>query len=84
MKAKCEKCGGETEIRFIEVNRPRGLKETFFRCNECNAHYTCFVTDKKVRRMQKEAEKMRGTGASVEKMQAEIAERMNTLKQALL
>lgn len=83
MEAICDQCGEETAIRFIEANRPRGLKETYFRCNECNAHYTCFVTDKKVRRMQKEVDKLRGTGVSIELMQYEINDRMNELKEEL-
>lgn len=83
MKAKCDRCGGETDIRFIEANRPRGLKETYFRCNECNAHYTCFVTDKKVRRLQKEVDKLRGNGVNVEIMQKEINDRMTELKKEI-
>lgn len=81
MRATCDKCGKDTPVVFKESRRPRGVRETFFKCRECRAHYTCFVTDKAVRRKHKEIKTLRGTGADVTLLQEEVNTRMDILKQ---
>lgn len=83
MDAICNYCDKETAVEFEERKHPRGLRETYFRCNRCGEHYTCFVTDARVRRLHKEVKAMRGKGASAEVKQAKINRRMDELKRKL-
>lgn len=84
MKSICDECGLETNVEFIEADRPRGIKETYFRCDMCGTHYTCFVTDAKVRRMQKDIDKLRGTGTDITAPQDEVGRLMAKLKETFL
>ncbi|HAM79796.1 MAG TPA: hypothetical protein DCO80_03185 [Ornithinibacillus sp.] len=49
----CDNCYQITKVVFKKRYLPKSIKETYFNCQECNKHYTSFVTDKKVRDLQK-------------------------------
>lgn len=80
MQAECNECKEMTNIKFVEAQRPLGVKETYFRCENCNEHYTCFVTNKKIRSMQKAVGRRRENGENVLDDQEEIGEMMKELK----
>lgn len=66
MDAQCRLCEEKTKVRFKEKQHPRGVKETYFRCEHCNERYSCFVTDGKVRKLQKEIDRIRRDKLSAE------------------
>lgn len=88
--AKCDHCGMMTTINFKERKHPEEIKETYFECVVCNHHYTCFVTDKKVRQMQNKAKNLRAVAKfrnvtdELLALQEKINNRMARLKQGLI
>lgn len=84
--AKCDHCGMMTTIKFKEKNHSGGTRETYFECVVCNHHYTCFVTDQKVRDMQSQAKRLRAVGKQKElqELQEKINQRMAKLKQTVV
>lgn len=59
MEALCNECRQETDVKFKTRKFGDGLVETFFKCRNCHVKYVAFITDKKVRRLQKETNKLR-------------------------
>lgn len=61
LTAICDECHQETPVKFKErkltgAGNPVG---TYFKCVNCYAKYTAFITNAKVRRLQKETNKLR-------------------------
>ena len=87
--ATCNHCENITTIEYKTKKHPKGLTETYFNCMVCNHHYTCFVTDKKVREMQKKAKnlrmvsKFRDVTNELQSLQEKINERMERLKKSV-
>jgi len=75
-----------TTIQFKTQDHPRGIKETYFKCQQCNKRYTCFVTNKAVRRKQKEIRSLTGLANTKirERLQNEVNQRMSELKSELI
>ena len=87
MEAKCVKCGEVSKVKIKERQLPKGLQETFIKCPECGDEQICFVTDAKVRRLQKDMANIRKHKTlsqqridTVERMHDEVVERMDRLK----
>lgn len=87
MKAKCTECNQMTKIAMQERKHPRGIHETYFTCDVCHVHTTCFVTNAKVRKLLAEVEKTRGKRiksalevAEMKRSQAKIESTMDELK----
>jgi len=53
MLVKCDECNQEFDVKFKKRKFGRGLEETYFKCGNCYVHTTCFITNGKVRRLQK-------------------------------
>lgn len=70
-KATCSECGLVTKIKYKTHKYGNGLEETFFKCRNCHVKYTCFVTDRKTRKLIKESNKLRDKGEN--KTAADIA-----------
>lgn len=83
---RCDNCGMMTTVNFQEKKHPHTLKETYFKCDVCGYHYTCFVTDKKVCNMQKQTKMLRlqGKQKELDQLQEKINKRMTMLKQKVL
>lgn len=88
--ALCNHCGKITDVVFKETHHPNKIRETYFKCQYCYYHYTSFVTDTKVRKMQKKAKDLRMSGRRTNKtqelfkLQEQINERMSWLKNNLI
>lgn len=86
IKAKCSDCGLDTEIKFKKRKFGDRLEETYFKCEACHVHTTCFITNAKVRKLQKEVAALRSelyktelTTSEIERKQVNIDETMNDL-----
>lgn len=84
--ARCDHCKNATTVKFKMILHPDGLEETFFECDVCGHHYTCFVTDQQVRDWQKEARRLRETKKQAEllELQEKINNRMAILKRRIV
>lgn len=85
MIARCDTCNNITTITYQTKEYPGSIQETYFECIVCHTHYTCFVTDKTVRRLHKQAKKLRETKQinKLNDLQKEINKRMVRLKSEL-
>lgn len=83
--ALCNHCGKITDVVFKEQSHLNNIKETYFKCEHCFYHYTSFVTDQRVRKLQRKKESLTGTHNIDNrlKLQDEINERMSRLKHNL-
>lgn len=86
---QCDNCRSVTDVKFKKAIHPNGIEETYFKCVSCHYRYTSFVTDKKVRKMQKKLKAMpRRADEEFIKMldekQLEINSRMSQLKYNLI
>jgi len=83
---RCDNCGMMTTVEFKEKKHKHTMIETFFNCVVCNHHYTCFVTDKKIRSMQKQAKilRLQRKQKELDALQEKINKRMTMLKQKVL
>ncbi|QGH35145.1 hypothetical protein GI584_14310 [Gracilibacillus salitolerans] len=79
MIAQCTNCGMPTTIQFKDQDHPKGIKETYFKCQHCHKRFTCYVTNKAVRAKQKEIRRTRDQ-ATRERLQLEVNQRMKELK----
>lgn len=82
-----ESCGKHFQITKFETKKhPRGIEETYFKCPHCFHHYTSFVTDSRVRKIQNMIKTMMDntqtpvSKVKLESMQQEINQRMSLLK----
>lgn len=83
---KCDHCSKFTKIEFKEKKHPNEIIETYFECEHCHHRYVCFVTDKKVRKMQRKKNGLKGNYNFQKRLdlQEEINERMDKLKHNLI
>lgn len=86
LTALCDQCGKITDIEFKVQKHPNDIKETYFKCEHCYFHYTSFVTDSKVRKMQRRKDSIKGIHNADKRLQIqeEINQRMINLKYNLI
>lgn len=77
--ALCNQCGKITDVEFEEQRHPNNIRETYFDCEHCYYRYTSFVTDKKVRKLQRKKDKTTIPEQRV-LLHEQISERMSLLK----
>lgn len=84
--ALCNHCGKITDVEFKEQPQPNNIKETYFDCEHCYYHYTSFVTDSKVRKMQRKKDALKGPHNADKRLQLheDIKQRMSLLKYNLV
>lgn len=80
--ALCNHCEKITDVVFKVKYHPNKIQETYFKCEHCYYHYTSFVTDAKVRKLQRKKDNIKGlhNAANRLELQEEINERMSQLK----
>lgn len=84
--ALCNNCGKITDVNYKKKRHPKEVRETYFKCEFCNKKYICFVTDKRVRKMQRKRDSLKGD-YNIDKrlqIQEEINERMARLKDSMI
>ena len=81
--ALCNHCDYITDVVFKEKKHPNDIRETYFKCEHCFYHYTSFVTDKRVRKMQKQLQ-VGGRQNGKVKLFEDIKSRMSELKYNLI
>lgn len=81
--ALCDQCGKITDVEFKEQRHPNDIHETYFKCEHCYYHYTSFVTDKWVRKMQRKKDTLTTKDKRLE-IQEQINNRMSQLKYNLI
>lgn len=82
--ATCDHCHQITTVKFRAKNHPNDIKETYFKCIHCHYHYTSFVTDKWVRKMQRKLRQKGGRQNGRAQLQKDINSRMKDLKNNLI
>lgn len=84
--ALCNECGKITDVIYQEQKHPNDIRETYFKCEHCYYHYTCFVTDAWVRKKHKVAAQLRVKNqvSKLQELQDQINERMSRLKYNLV
>jgi len=85
MKGICSTCNRiftDTQIKFQEAKVKKDIIEVYYKCPHCKKKYTCFYTDKEIRRLQA---KQRATKDVNEfnKLKEEVTKRMNELKRRM-
>ncbi|MBD7984420.1 hypothetical protein H9649_07505 [Sporosarcina sp. Sa2YVA2] len=81
--ALCDHCGKITDVVFKEKKHPNNIHETYFDCEHCYYHYTSYVTDSKVRRLQRKRDCSLVADERL-KLFEEIKSKMNLLKYNLI
>lgn len=78
----CDKCKHEFTPDLKTRNRGVAVRETYFRCPKCRAHYTAFFTNQEARRLQRVIQNLtkQGKYAELRKVKSELAVIMNDLK----
>lgn len=84
LTAMCDHCGKITDVLFKERLHPNKIKETYFKCEHCYYQYTSFITDAKVRKLQKKAKELRRADLPVKELHNDITEQMSQLKHNLI
>ena len=82
IKALCDNCEEITDIEYLVTYHPKSIQETYIECEHCQDHTVCFVTNNKVRSLQKEMRNTDNTDKRVQ-LQEEVNERMGRLKHEL-
>lgn len=84
--AICNQCDYITDVDIKEKTHPNNIKETYFKCEHCYYHYTCFVTDTKVRKLQRKKNNSKGFHNAEKRLRLEdeINNRMAILKDNLI
>ena len=88
MIAQCDNCGMPTTIEYKVKKHEGTVRETYFTCDHCQYHFTCFVTDNKVRKAQAELKRLRQSGKVHSEVlidrQNKINKRMKQLKDKVM
>lgn len=85
MEVVCDHCGEMTKIDLKEKNHPNNIKEKYFKCEHCYYHYTSYVSDARVRKLQRKRHKVKHDDVDkYHDIQQEIKERMTYLKNNLI
>ena len=82
MTGLCDNCNYITDIVYREEKLPNDIKHTYFDCEHCYHRYTCFVTDSKVRKMQRKKPSL--VWDKRLELQEQINQRMSHLKHNLV
>ena len=84
MKVICTKgCNKQFETPvFKESKLEKDLVEVYFKCPHCNAKYTCFYTDREIRKLQATMRKTKDV-KEFDRLKAEVTRRMNELKEIM-
>lgn len=56
----CNECNTDFAIVPKKKKHGQGIQETYFTCPECSFHYTAFITDANVRKIQREVRQLMG------------------------
>ena len=80
--ALCDNCHKITDISYKQTKHPNDIRETYFKCEHCYHHYTAFVTDTKVRKMQRKKNSLDWDKRL--EIQKQINQRMSQLKYNLI
>lgn len=78
----CDKCKHEFTPGLKVRNRGVSVKEAYFKCPKCRAHYTAFYTNQEARRLQRLIKDLtkQGKYAEVQKVKSELVVIMAELK----
>lgn len=80
--AMCDNCHKITDVVFKEQRHSNEIRETYFQCEHCHYRYTSYVTDKRVRKMQRKKSNLPWDKRL--ELQEEINSRMSQLKYNLI
>lgn len=82
----CDKCNNQITLDLKKKNHPREIEEMYFKCNHCYYHYTVSVTNKRVRKLQRQMKnkgiQFKRDGTSKEQKEIEVT--MKRLKSNLI
>lgn len=97
MKVNCDKCNKLFKVMPKQKKHGQGLKETYFTCPYCEERYTGYITDKEIRKWQREVRELRENMKhmrsedemdelfnKIRKVESKIENRMNVLKDNVL
>lgn len=82
LTAMCDNCHKITDVSFKHTKHPNDIQEIYFKCEHCYYHYTSYVTDKKVRKMQRKKNSLAWDKRL--EIQEQINQRMSQLKNNLI
>jgi len=81
----CDQCGQLTSVDLKEKTHPNKIKENYFKCEHCFYHYTSYVTDARVRKLQRKRHEVKSVDVDKYRdIQEQIKERMTHLKHNLI
>lgn len=82
MKVICTKgCNKQFEKPiFKEKKLKEDIREIYFKCPHCGVKYTCFYTDREIRKLQALQRKTKDS-SQFNKLKEEVTRRMNNLKE---
>lgn len=80
----CEDCKEASEPVFQTIKRTN-YHEVIVKCSECGSSTTCYYTDNKIRKLQKEQVNAREARdiEEAERIYEEVSRRMNELKERI-
>lgn len=89
MQFICDHCKKMTDTDLKTRLHPNSIQEYFFKCSHCFYQYTVAVTDKKVRKMQRQMktlaqEKQETNTERIEALRNNIRKRTGKLKYSLI
>ncbi|MCR6111766.1 hypothetical protein HXA35_15565 [Bacillus sp. A301a_S52] len=76
---RCDYCGHATNMNTVVRKYGEGKQEVYFTCEHCEEHYTCYVTDKRVRRWQRQIKQVKDPIRKLE-LKMKMKERMDQLR----
>lgn len=82
LTAICDNCHKITDVDYKHTKHPNDIRELYFKCEHCYHRYTAFVTDSKVRKMQRKKPSL--TWGKRLEIQNNINQRMSQLKHNLI
>lgn len=95
-QCKCDKCSFKFNPKLKEKSHGVEIKEAYFLCPKCKFKYTSFFTNAQIRKEQRIVKKMRKYipamkvheteeeyRAKVDKLHAEITQKMNKIKRMM-
>jgi len=82
MRVICTKgCNKEFEDPVFKEDKLNGdIREVYFKCPHCNWKYTCFYTDREIRKLQALQRKTKDK-KEFNKLKEKVTNRMNKLKE---
>lgn len=81
MKSICDECNKEFDIdKFEEQIIKKDIREIHFKCPHCGKKYTCFYTDREIRKLQALQRKTKDI-QEFNKLKEKVTNKMNKLKE---